>query len=402
MFYKQPRYFGSFQCIGGDCPDNCCYGWHILWKADEVNKVKSAENASPELLELAEKYFQPVSGKPDKIEINYAQNGKCPFETEDGLCRIQKELGAEYLSETCKTYPRTHIFTNSIVYRFCRMSCPVIMDKLLNDEKCMDLVSVSTVKDKGKNFHSINKPINSQKYPEQKYYENIFEFFYELISDKLIDIDSAVIIGAMAANALTKIIGREEYDSIPGQLKALKKQIHNGNMLKSVSEIKPNYELKFGLLPKILEDITENSVSVLLADKDGRYNIDMYELAEARLREQLNEREFFLRNVALQFLFELNVPFCKENQTLFENYSLYAVTFACVKMNLTASMVTEKPINMKTYNHEFICDGDKKFTVLTSLINRALCHETSATEKIMSALKEKGFDKAAYLALLIK
>lgn len=402
MYYKQPRYFDSFQCIGGSCPDNCCYGWHILWTNNEVNKIKNAENISAGLLELAENYFKPIDGKPEEFEIKFSQNGKCPFETEDGLCRIQKELGAESLSETCKTYPRTHIFTDSIVYRFCRMSCPVIMDKLLNDEKCMELVSRSAVRDDGKYVGIINSLNDLKKCHEQKYYENIFEFFYELISDKRIDIDSAVIIGAMAANALTKIIGREEYASIPEQLKALKKQIHNGSMLESVSEIKPNYELKFGFLPKIIEKISKNSVSFLLADKDGRYNIDMYELAESRLREKLKEREFFLRNVALQFLFELNIPFYNGDWTTFENYSLYAVTFACVKMNLTASMVTEKPINMRTYSHEFLCDGDKKFTVLTSLINRALCQNTSTTEKIMSALKEKGFDKTAYLALLIK
>lgn len=398
MYYKQPRYFGEFKCIGAECLDNCCYGWNIDWTADEVNKAKNAENISNELRELMERSFRSANEANSKFNIKYTQEGRCPFQTEEGLCRIQKELGAEYLSRVCTNFPRTNIQSGNVIYRFCRMSCPVIMDKLLNDERCMELMSAPTGKG---NIATLNS-LDTVMYPEQKYHKDIFEFFYGLISDKNINVESAVIIGAMAANALTKIIDRKEYNSIPEQLKSLKKQIHNGNILKSVSEIKPNYEIKLGFLPKVLERITKNSVTGLLSDNNGRYNIDMYEFAEARLHEQLKEREFFLRNVALQFLFELNVPFYKWDWTLFENYSIYAVAFACVKMNLIASMVTENTINFRTFKHEFACDGDKKFTVLTTLISRVLCQNIDTPPQIINALKEKGYDKTAYLALLIK
>ncbi len=399
MYYKQPRYFSSFQCIGGDCPNNCCYGWVIFWKKGEIDKMLSAENISPELRKLVETSFIQDENDENKFSVKYRDDRKCPFQTEDGLCKIQKELGADYLSFTCKDYPRCMTYATNVLYRFCRMTCPVIVEQLLNDETCMDLISARTM---GETLTPVNNPENIKKYPMQKYRAELFEFFYELIADKKYNVDSAVILGALAANVLAKVEGREDYDSIPEQIKSLRKQMHNGSMLKSIDAIKPNPQVKFGFLPKITEQIVERTTTVLLHDSDGSLNIDRYNHGEDRLREALNGREFFLRNLALGLLFELDVPFKLDGRTIFENYSLFVATYACVKLNLIGAMAVDKPITMHTYHQQLNCEGDGKLIRLTSLICRGLCQNTSNSQKIIDLLKENGFDRPAYLALFIK
>lgn len=184
MYYRQPRYFSGFHCIGGDCPDNCCYGWRIDFEKEEVDKLKSAENASPELKELIEKTFVPNMDLKGKYMVQFDERSKCPLVTDDGFCRIQRELGVEYMSHTCMVYPRHYIVTDNSCYRYCNMSCREVMRSLLNDEKSMDLVNV-LIKGKFQIKGVLKNTSESlEKHPELKYREELLEFFYEVISEK--------------------------------------------------------------------------------------------------------------------------------------------------------------------------------------------------------------------------
>lgn len=399
MYYKQTRYFSHFQCIGSECFDNCCYGWQIFWKKSEIDKVLGAENISDELRKLVEDSFDRDKDNENKLKIKFRDDGQCPFQTKDKLCMIQKELGAEYLSNTCMVYPRSAIYANTVAFRFCHMTCPVVMNSLLNDKTSMDLVSTEI---KGKTYNTGNDPNDVKKYPVQKYRAELFEFFYEILSDKKLDIDSALILGALAANVLTKIEESGDLESIPEQIKALRKQIHDGKMLRSLDNIKPNPQIKFSFLPKITEQLTGRTTTVLLHNSDGTLNTELYALGEQRLREALHGRGYFLRNVVLSLIFELDLPFKLPKRTIAENYSLFVTVYACIKLNLIGALAHEKSITMHTHKQQFCYEGDGKLTGLTALICRGLCQSTGNSEKIIDLLKANGYDRPAYLALFVK
>jgi lysine-N-methylase len=78
-----------------------------------------------------------------KIRMDGAN--QCPMLTSDRLCRIQLELGENYLSNTCATYPRIHQETNGIRETALTLSCPeaarlVLLDPelLLRDLRSLD------------------------------------------------------------------------------------------------------------------------------------------------------------------------------------------------------------------------------------------------------------------------
>lgn len=114
---------------------------------------------------------------------------------------------------------------------------------------------------------------------------------------------------ALAAQNLKEIVENKQYNLIPEALKAFRKQFHNAAQLKAIENIKPNYHLKFGFLSEIIEKVVKNGATVLLHDQTGTLNIDLYNAGEHRLNEMLKGREFFLRNLALNLLFEFCVPF---------------------------------------------------------------------------------------------
>lgn len=401
MYYRQPRYFGEFQCVGGDCLETCCYGWRIDWKKEEVDKVKNAKNISSELKELVEKSFMPNLKFEERLQIEFNEQGKCPLQTAEGLCRIQKELGAEYLSHTCMFYPRHELTIPEFQYRFMHLSCCEVIKKMLFEQNSCDLTNVRGNNEfENSDFEFLDEVI--KKRPEIRYLHDTFEFFYELISDKKIPIETAIIFGALAAQKLTKISANGQYDIIPKALKAFRKQFHNATQLKTIDDISPNYYLKFGFLSELFEIAVGQGVTVLLHDQTGTPNIDLYNRGEQGLHEALKGREFFLRNLALNLLFEFNVPFKFEDRTIFENYSLFAAAFGLLKLNLIAVCSDKKGITIRTHGQEFVYYGDDKLIGMTAIICRGICQSEDKQKAIIGLMNDNKFTTPAYLALLIK
>lgn len=401
MYYRQPRYFRDFRCLGSECKDNCCYGWNITWSKEEIDKLKNAENISPELKQLVEKSFTPDErlSKSNSYLITFDERAKCPFLTDNSLCRIQKELGAEYLSKTCLLYPRKYTAVGNIIYRYCNISCRAVAEKILNDEKIMDLVNSKA--DAGTKIYT-NVDYSKEKNPEYKFHEELFEFFYELISDKRCDVETNIILGALAAQSLTKLVERKEYNRIPEALRLFKAQMHNRTQIKSIENIKPNYHLRFGFIGELLKGVAFSSPIYNLNDPTGTPNVVLYEMASKLLAERFKDRPFFLRNIALNLLLELAVPFTLTDKTIFENYSLFATIFACVKLNLIAIEVSGKHCTMNYEGQTFNYEGEERFAGLTAIICRKLCQNPVIQQQILGRLNEHNFTSPAYLALLVK
>ncbi len=402
MYYRQPRYYDDFHCVGGECSENCCYGWRIDWKKDEVEKVKNAPNISPELKALVEKSFIPNETIKDQLRIEFDERGKCPFQTDEGLCKIQRELGAEYLSYVCTIYPRGNMLTENALYRYCFMSCPEVTKRLFNDENAMDFINLSMKKDVVSRFSVSDSEKKRKEYPELNYRGLLLEFYYDLFLDKKISVEAAMILGALAAQKLTEIVALKEYGRIPDALKSFRKQFHNGAQLRSIENIKPNYHLKFAFLTQIIEEVVENGVTVLLRDETGTLNVDLYNEGERRLNETLKGHEFFLRNIALDLLLEFAVPLKFTDKTVFENYSLFAVAFSCLKLNMIAACSTDKGINFRTSGQIFTYHGEDKLVGMSAIISRGICQSEEKEKSIIRILNDNKFTTPAYLALLVK
>lgn len=403
MYYRQPRYYGTFQCIGSDCPDNCCFGWNIDWKKDEVEKLKNAPNISPELLELINKTFIWKGKGLREYIVEFDERKRCPCVTEEGLCRIQKELGAEYLSYTCMHYPRRERMVSHVEYRHMRLSCREIISRLFENEQACDLINVDSGDEKIRLTIGHFTDELLQKRPEIKHYELIFEFYYELISDKRLSVETAIIFGALAAQKLTELAEKKQHDRIPEALKAFRKQFHNPEQIKAIENIKPNYYLKLGFMTELIEKVILGGMTPLLHDSTGTLNIDLYNEGEKKLQKVLKGHEFFLRNLALGLLLEFDTPFYIKENTMFENYSLFAVAYGLLKLNLIATSCSDdRDIKYGTFGQKFVYSGEDKIIGITAIICRQVCQDRGKEEFITALLRTFNFTTPAYLALLVK
>lgn len=412
MYYRQPKYFKDFCCIGPDCHDNCCNGWRINWTEKEVDKLKSAENISHELKEIVETYFILDEKMKYAYKVQFDEHGKCPCLTEDGWCRIQRELGAEYLSYVCMVYPRNYIISDNCIYRYCNMSCPETMKKLLHDEKSMDLVNAEVkdnaiIQSEHKNTHEKLKA-----HPELKYRIELLELFCEIIGDKKHDVETNIILGALAAQSLTRLVEAEDHDNIPQAVKDIRTQIHNGAQLKQIENIKPNYFVKLGFLGYIVRSINPINIMAALIDNTGKLNIDLYLHGEKRLTETFKDNPFYMRNIALNLLLELAVPFKLEDKTIFENYCIFAAAFAAFKLNVIATAelgnrveadpgvsVTGSDPNVKAVSK---ANSEKHVIRSATIISRTLCHNPDVAQELLEFLHKNKLVTPGYIALLVK
>lgn len=403
MYYRQPRYYNTFHCIGSDCADNCCFGWTIDWRKEEVEKLKNAPNISAEFREFVDNAFVWSGIGLHEYIVKFDEHKRCLCLTEEGLCRIQKELGAEYLSYICMHYPRIERPTPGVVYRHMNLSCREIIKRLYDKENACDLINVGGGDEFGCRIgHFTNETL--QKRPEFAHYGAIFEFFYELISDKRLSVETAITFGALAAQKLTELAANKQYDRIPEALKAFRKQFHDPAQISTIENIKPNYYLKLGFMSELMEKvICVGGTTALLHDSTGTLNIDLYNEGEKKLQEALKGHEFFLRNLALGLLFEFDTPFYLKENTMFENYSLFAVAYGLLKLNLIATCLTDDGIiEYSMYGQKYVYTGEDKIIGITAIICRHICQDSSKEKLVTELLRTFKFTTPAYLALLVK
>ena len=97
-----PDHYKKFKCIASACRHNCCIGWEI-----DIDEQTLA-------------YYQRVDGdlgKALKKHISLeetphfvlGENERCPFLSEQNLCKLIISLGKEHLCSVCAEHPRFHV-----------------------------------------------------------------------------------------------------------------------------------------------------------------------------------------------------------------------------------------------------------------------------------------------------
>lgn len=155
--------FDQFQCLMNRCPDNCCFeNWSI--SIDDETYHKYVDMNIPEL---------DMKIKPTKPHTIIKHLGKCPFIKGNGLCSIHKEYGEEFLSNTCKSYPRFVSEYGDLFIENIGLSCPAFASWLVSlNHKCKLIEQVYY-----ENSAEINK--NYVKTEAEKIMQSVIERFYE-------------------------------------------------------------------------------------------------------------------------------------------------------------------------------------------------------------------------------
>lgn len=395
---KTAQYVNDFQCIGGKCTMDCCRNWDIIWTDEEIEKLKNSEH-SESLDKLIQISFLKCDGITNSIKLS--DDGDCPFhDKEDRLCKIQKELGAEYLSAVCRNYPISGTINNNVITKIRFLSCPAVFDIIANNEKSCDVYIYS--KEYEPENALIFKPdtINDVKSnPGLKYRNQLFDFFYGILSDKKRDIHTSMIIGTLAAQTLSKLENSSP-DRIPEGISALSKQINSPALVKSLSDIEPNYKVKLGAVQCMLDGtavgdkLSEILSSIRKKNIEGKFSVEIqtYIANLEKFYKICSTKPFMIRNIVRCLYMCEFMPFSDNNYNIFDNYAYFCASVALIDFfGAAAATGSDNP-------NEIL----ERFKTAVCLASHLLCHNPDRVKMIIDYLKEISCYSAGHLALIVK
>ncbi|MGF0109322.1 flagellin lysine-N-methylase [Clostridium sp. SGI.024] len=116
--------YDKFKCIADKCKFTCCKGWDINVDTNTYNKWKEKS----ELNYLLDNVRFIKSNGENSYLIKKETKGVCPLLSEEGLCNIVINHGEEYLSSTCKSFPRIENNFEDVKEMTLSCSCPEVVN----------------------------------------------------------------------------------------------------------------------------------------------------------------------------------------------------------------------------------------------------------------------------------
>ncbi|WP_294363165.1 flagellin lysine-N-methylase [uncultured Clostridium sp.] len=120
--------YDKFKCIADKCKFTCCKGWDINVDTNTYNKWKEKS----ELNYLLDNVRFIKSNGENSYLIKKETRGACPLLNDEGLCNIVINHGEEYLSSTCKSFPRIENHFEDVKELTLSCSCPEVVNIISN------------------------------------------------------------------------------------------------------------------------------------------------------------------------------------------------------------------------------------------------------------------------------
>ena len=121
-----PDFADAFVCKADRCQHTCCRGWEIDIDAATAAYYDSLEGP------LGEELRRNIDAQADGTHsFHLAQDERCPFLREDGLCRLILTLGEDALCGVCTMHPRFFIMSGQLEFAGFGLACEKAVELLL-------------------------------------------------------------------------------------------------------------------------------------------------------------------------------------------------------------------------------------------------------------------------------
>ncbi len=126
-----PDFYMDFKCKCAACRACCCEGWTVSVAMSEYFSLLSLECGESLRAKLNTCFYIPRDSSPERYAIlKHDYEGNCPLRAENGLCRLQTEMGENNLPLICKVYPRS--IRADLGEATLSTSCEGVIEMLIN------------------------------------------------------------------------------------------------------------------------------------------------------------------------------------------------------------------------------------------------------------------------------
>ena len=124
-----PEFYDAFQCTADRCRHTCCRGWEI--EIDPNTAVRYRAMPGP----LGERLRANIKWDAEGASFHLAEDERCPFLRDDGLCDLIRETGSEdILCDVCALHPRFYTEVGDVTLAGLGLCCEEACRLLLVSE----------------------------------------------------------------------------------------------------------------------------------------------------------------------------------------------------------------------------------------------------------------------------
>ena len=349
--YFQPQYVGEFICDSSKCSNSCCErGWNI--DIDEATYKKYLQ-IKPD--SKAREIIAPFKYNQGKGKYLLTQK-PCPFLTEKKLCRLQLEYGEDFLSLTCRSYPRVTTYFGKFFERSLTLTCSVAAERILFQEEPMkfELVEIP------EKVHGGDRILINSVYLDEKTLAHVIEIQIAMISilqERTLTINQRLIVLGFFLDRLEEIFAAKEFDNA-ALIKLLatyeSKNFFAGQVPRMLRSINFDAKKFIGIMLELLNNFyggrnlgaNKKFMDAVLdafgivTDENNRAHVSKIAANYKRLgdfrKSFLEKHSTFLENYLVNELFMNCYPWRFEGQIM-KNYALFIIKYKLFELILIAT-----------------------------------------------------------------
>ncbi|MDA3810193.1 MAG: flagellin lysine-N-methylase [Spirochaetaceae bacterium] len=382
-----PSYVKGFKCIGGDCEDSCCIGWDI--DIDKLTYRKYFRTKDGQMKkEFVKHVYRNEESGSDEVDygrVHIKESKWCPFLDENKLCRIYSNLGEDYLSNVCYSYPRVYNVLDDVYELSLFMSCPEVIRKLLASKEPISFIEEEVSLEK----HIIHNYLNTK---DRKWKKSPLRRLKELRSLSI----------AMMQDRKLSINGR----LLQLGFKLDKMSVSTRDPDFSAIKVQNQFIFQLGFFRDILEslrvfseidspvfvEITKKIISGFKMDEDIslKEKSQFYENAINTIVEPFfDEYGYFFEHYLVNFMFQVNFPF-SENQDMFDGYLILVVRYTFMRFYLAGIAAVEGKLTKEDV------------VLMIQVFTKTIDHHKTFTLDLLQDIKQKEFDNMEFISLFLK
>lgn len=396
-----PKYLEEFRCIGGACEDTCCAGWNITIDKKTYQTYRKVRN--PEISDDLKQYVK--RNRKANNDVEYAkfildENQNCKMMLDDGLCSIHKELGEEFLCNTCAIYPRHLTKVGESIEKSLTLSCPEAARIVLLREDGLDFIET----EEPKNTRGLIA--NELKLENHPYFWDLRIFTIQLLQSRQQSLEIRLIILGLFFQKIEQLKRQELAKYLPEIMKDYLNRLDDVEFIESLKNIDGNlnfqinitrglirYRLSGGYLSEKYIKILENLLKGLEIEDKETFEIENaisnYRYAFNQYYEPfINKKGYILENYIVNYVFKNLFPY--DYNSLFESYMMLIIHFNLIKLHLIGMAAKQKKLD------------EQMVIECIQQLSKVIEHNPSYLEGVREGMKESDYNTMAHMFVMIK